>query len=234
MPFVFNGSSSVSITSAVLEFEFTGGDSNYSDYRPLRLTISGTGYTNRVFDSDNKGGGSSYWSISVSGLEPGTTYSVSAQLGYYTGSAVSWLSLYATGEFTTRSSSSSAVDLWSWTSSNGSASDAQTKAALDVLQGTRTADEFSHLVWNDLVDKIAEAREARPDISVGWDNAYATKTNTKADAGDTLSARRFNSIRYNINNMKGVSVPYVSAGDEILGSTIISLVDTLNRVIGEL
>ena len=233
MPFIFRGATSVTGSSAVLEFEFTGGDSNYSDYRPLRLTISGTNYNNRVFDSDNKGSGSSYWTVRVSGLSPNTTYSVSAQLGYYTGSVVSWLDLYARGTFQTSSGAAESA-FWSWELSNGSATDEQTRNAYAILLGERRADDFSHEVWNDLVEKIAETREARPDISVSWDNAYATKAATKAAAGDTLSAKRFNSIRYNINNMTGVGVDYVSSEDVILGENILKLVDKLNEVIGKL
>lgn len=87
--------------SAVLEFEFTGGDSSYGNYRPLWLTIDGTKYSDRKYDSDESGGGDSYWTIVVSGLTPGTTYDVSAQLGYYTGTTPAKLQLFATGSFTT-------------------------------------------------------------------------------------------------------------------------------------
>ena len=85
MPFVFDGAYNVTSNSAELWFEFTGGDASYGNYRPLRLTISGTNYNNRVFDSDNKGGGDSWWEIPVSGLAPDTKYTVKAQLGFYTG-----------------------------------------------------------------------------------------------------------------------------------------------------
>lgn len=100
MAFEFVGASA-GTTSATLEFEFTGGDSSYGNYRPLWLTINGTSYSSKKYDSDNKGGGDSYWTIRVTGLEPGTTYSVRAQLGYYTGTTPTKLQLYADGRFTT-------------------------------------------------------------------------------------------------------------------------------------
>jgi hypothetical protein len=230
MPFVFDGAYNITSTSAELWFEFTGGDASYGNYRPLRLTISGTNYNNRVFDSENKGGGDSWWEIPVSGLAPDTKYTVKAQLGFYTGSTPTWLSLYAEGSFRTAKAAPE-VDYWSWTESNGSATAAQTRNAYSILQGTRTADDFSHNVWNDFVDKIVEVREAR---GFQWSNGYATLAKTKAAAGDTLSAVRFNSVWHNIQHLKGTGLPEVSSGDEIFGEQIIILTDTLNAIIDNL
>lgn len=167
------------------------------------------------------------------GLNPSTTYTVSVYTSTDAWGDETYESLSGPRTATTTRPVIT-VEPWSWTASNGAATATQTGNAYSILQGTRRADDFSHLVWNDLVDKIAEVRNARPEITAGWDNAYATKENTKVSAGDTLSATRFNSIRYNVNNMKGVSVPYVSAGDEIYGSYIISLTETLNQIINEL
>ena len=168
----------------------------------------------------------------IYGLSPETTYQWYATIAWGTNSSSlsSWAVL--SGSVTTPQRIT--ANQWSWTSSNGFATATQTQNAYAILQGTRQADDFSHLVWNDLVDKIVETRDARKDIAVSWDNAYATLEKTKVSAGNTLSAVRYNSIRYNINNMKGVSAPYVSSGEVILGQHIISLVETLNKIIGEL
>lgn len=183
--------------------------------------------------SDSSGGmpyHTSNFTWTASGLKPGTTYTVSV---YTANNAWGTDEVESLGSQTV-TTKKVAVAVWSWTASNGDATDTQTKNAYAILQGTRPADDFSYLVWNDLVDKIAEVRNARSDISAEWDNAYATKAKTKVAAGNTLSAARFNSICYNINNMKGVSVPYVSTGDVIYGQYITSLVETLNNIIGEL
>lgn len=225
----FTGSiTDITTDSAVLEAEFTGGDSAYANYRPLWLTIDGT---TKRYDSDNKGGSDSYWTIDITGLDPGTTYEWEIQLGYYNGSTAIKLSLYDSGSFTTEEDITVAVEPWSWTASNGSATATQTKNAYAILQGTRAADDFSYKVWNDLVDKILEVREAR---GYSWSNGYATYANTKVASGDYLTAVRFNSIWHNIQHLKGTGLSAVNAGDEILGSYVVTLTDTLNAIIDNL
>lgn len=229
MPFKFVDAT-VSTTYAVLEFEFTGGDSSYANYRPLRLTVDDTKYSNKVYDSDDSGGSSSYWTIRVSGLTPNTTYTFEAQLGYYTGSTASWLSLYADGDFTT-DPDVLPVDKWSWNASNGSASAAATQNAYKVLKGTLSADNFSYSVWNDLVDKVVEVRSAK---GYGWDSVsgkYFTAANCKVSSGDTLSAQIYNSVKYNIGSVRATGILDVSAGDEIKGNLITTLTDVINEII---
>ena len=236
MPFVMAEVWDVTSNSAILDFEFTGGDAEYARYRPLRLTISGTSYSNRVFDSYNKGGANSYWTINVSGLQPDTTYSVSAQLGYYTDAAstqAAWLSLYATGSFTTAKATTD-VALWSWSKSNGSATATQTRNAYDILQGERTADDFSCKVWNDLVDKASEVRGAK---GYTWDTVngkYLSASNCKVSSGDVLSAKVYNSVRYNLGSIESVGFADVSPGDELTGYHITRLADVINSIIGKL
>lgn len=72
-----------SARSADFAAYFSGGDSSYSRYRYVELTISGFGtYT---FDSDSAGGANSSFSYYVWGLTPNTTYSWSVVMGYYAG-----------------------------------------------------------------------------------------------------------------------------------------------------
>lgn len=233
MPFVFDGAYNVTSNSAELWFEFTGGDASYGNYRPLRLTISGTNYNNRVFDSDNKGGGDSWWEIPVSGLAPDTKYTVKAQLGFYTGTTPTWLSLYAEGSFRTAKAAPE-VDYWSWTASNGSATAAQTRNAYSILQGDLPADGFSHNVWNDLVDKAEEVRTAR---GYYWDTAngkYLPAASCKVSAGDALSAKIYNAVRYNLGSIVAVGFADVSPSDELTGYHITRLADVINLIIDTL
>ena len=233
MPFVFDGAYDVTSNSAELWFEFTGGDAAYGNYRPLRLTISGTSYNNRVYDSDNKGGGDSYWTIPVSGLAPNTNYTVSAQLGFYTGSTPTWLSLYAEGSFRTAAAAPE-VDYWSWTASNGAATAAQTRNAYSILQGDLPADNFSHNVWNDLVNKAAEVRTAR---GYSWDTVsgkYYSVANCKVSAGNVLTAKVYNSVRYNLGSIIAVGFADVSPGDELTGYHIARLAEVINLIIDTL
>lgn len=219
-------------TTAQLEGTWQG-DAGSAGARYLLLEVGGESWATVVNNEGGSAGSTCTFDYTITGLDPGTTYFWKVTLAWGIITNPTPTAVTASGTFTTDRDAPE-VTPWSWTSSNGSATATQTKNAYAILQGTRPADDFSHLVWNDLVDKIAEARNARSDISSEWSNAYATKANTKVSAGGTLSAVRYNSIRYNINNMEGADVPYVSAGDVILGSYIISLTNTLNQAISDI
>jgi hypothetical protein len=234
--------SNITANSAYFSADFNNdASSGFTGKRYLRLTVESED-GEIIYDEEQitgvnySNGEGTKFSFTLSDLSDDTTYNWNVYLGYAgTGDeAISWLtSVNANGSFTTKKLI--LIDAWFWDKSNGDASDNQTKTAYKILKGETSVDDgFSYKVWNDLVEKIAEVRNIRPDISVEWDNAYATKNKTKVNVGDTLSATRFNSICYNINNMKGVSVSYVKSGDILYGKYIISLVETLNKIIGEL
>ena len=222
----------VSTTTSSITFSVKGVSGTAEYWRYFRCFVYLDGVEiDRYGSSGSMPSHTSNFTWTSTGLRAGTTYTVAVYTATDPWGDEEFQAISGPRTATTAKVS---IPAWSWTSSNGSATAAQTQNAYAILQGTRSADDFSHLVWNDLVDKIAQVRNSRQDIAVDWDNAYATKTNTKASAGNTLSAVRYNSICYNINNMKGVSVPYVSSGDVIYGANIISLVNTLNAIIGEL
>lgn len=126
------------------------------------------------------------------------------------------------------------VDPWSWTASNGSASAAQTRNAYAILNGTRAADDFSHLVWNDLVDKVMEMRAAK---GYTWDrdsNLYPTQSGCKVSAREALSARKYNGVRYNIGSVRATGIFDVSPGDGMTGYHIARLAEVLNEIINSL
>lgn len=169
------------------------------------------------------------FSTTISGLSAGTPYDWTAMLGYYdSGGTAHDLSAHeVSGSFTTLSAVLN-VDPWSWTSSNGEATTTMTKNAYNVVQGTMSADNFSHYVWNDLVDKVMEVRAAK---GYTWDsNGGTTQSGAKVVSGETLSAKKFNSLKYNIGTMRGTFAD-VSPGDEILGSYFTRLTDVLNDII---
>ena len=143
--------SSITETSARFRASFTGGDSGFSYYRYVRLDIDRDTYEIR---SDSVGGASSSFSETIRGLDPGTTYDWEAQLGYEDASgSITWLSIYDSGSFTT-DSTAPAIDLWSWSSSNGEASSSQTRAARNAMDNEEPAENFPHEVWNDIVNKV--------------------------------------------------------------------------------
>ena len=144
---------------------------------------------------------------------------------------------WRTGSSTVTIKSTSNITSWSWTSSNGSASDKQTQIAYEILQGLRpTSDGFSHLVWNDLVNKVAEIRSAK---GLGWDEniggiPYLAKGQCYVSSGQTLSADIYNSVRFQVGSIKGTQITDRTTGDEILGYYITRITDVLNEIIQEI
>ena len=218
-------------TDADFYADFTGGDSSFSGYRYVNLVLNG----NRAYNirSNERGGGSSSFDETITNLTPGTRYRWEAQLGYDDGTGTTWLEIYDSGSFTTDEPAVQ-IDRWSWTRSNGSATNAQTQRAYDVLMGDITADNFAHEVWNDLVDKVAEMRSAK---GYTWDRAggtYPSASGCKMYAGDRLTADAYNGVRYNIGSVESTGIYDQSPGDPITGYKIYHLTEVLNIIIDDL
>lgn len=224
------GFDNITENSADFWADFTGGDSSFDNYRYVRLDIDGETYQIR---SNNRGGSNSYFDETITGLTPDTRYSWDAQLGYMAGSNIVWLDVYDSGSFRTDEPAVQ-IDPWSWTQSNGQATNAETQQAYDVLMGTRTANQFSHYVWNDLVDKVEEMRNAQ---GYNWDRAggtYPSASGCKMSAGDRLTADAYNGVRYNIGSILSTGIFDQSPGDKITGYKIHHLTEVLNEIINDL
>lgn len=220
--------SSITEASARFRASFTGGDSGFSYYRYVRLDIDRDTYEIR---SDSVGGASSSFSETIRGLDPGTTYDWEAQLGYEDASgSITWLSIYDSGSFTT-DSTAPAIDLWSWSSSNGEASSSQTRAARNAMDNEEPAENFPHEVWNDIVNKVQEALDAS---GLSWERsssqgATLSRSGCLMSSGDTLlTAAMYNSVKYQIGQGNGSDGIYVDLEDEFTWSHIESLTDYLN------
>ena len=72
--------SSIGTTTVDFIGYFTDGDPNYPKYRAVLLTINGS---TTLYNSQSAGGANSTFSVHVSGLTQGTSYSWSVVLGYY-------------------------------------------------------------------------------------------------------------------------------------------------------
>ena len=220
--------SSITESSAKFSGSFTGGDSSYSRSRYVLLNIDGVGQYQ--ITSSSVGGSNSSFSKTISGLDPDTTYYWDAQLGYIANNTITWTNYTDSGKFTTDSESIN-VKQWSWTSSNGSATAAQTRSAYNVLMGTVTTNNFNHKVWNDFVDKVSEMKLAV--TGYDWDvgNRNLAKSKCYVSKGDTLSAAIYNSVRYNIGSISSTGISDVDSGDKLTGYHIIHLADVLNDII---
>lgn len=126
------------------------------------------------------------------------------------------------------------VEPWTWTGSNGQATATQTRNAYAILQGTRAPNDFSHYVWNDLVDKISEMRRAKGYSWTTDGGRLLSEDACKVYAGDTMSALQYNSIKTNVGSILSTNIPDVSVGDEITGDKLIDLTTVLNQIIAGL
>lgn len=165
-----------------------------------------------IIESTTNVGVSSGGDVSFSGLEPATQYGVACYI--YHGST-----FLAKVEGWVWSS----VTKWSWTSSNGTATDEQTdNARIAILYNGYTKD-FHHKVWNDMVSKVNDIVKV---CKHSWDGWYASYEDTKMTTEPyTLTAVKFNSLRNNIEIVGKIylnldvetNIPVVSIDDTVKG-----------------
>ena len=142
-----------------------------------------------------------------------------------------------------------AITPWSWTTSNGTASAAQTRAAYDALTSNKNTSEFHRFVWNDLVNKVNEVLLS---FNLSWVNSYLSLANTLMNMPyEDLTAARFNALRYNTRynswtwaydnskdwytgrvDFRGVETVGENAADIVYGRYFLELAERLNVVIG--
>lgn len=119
------------------------------------------------------------------------------------------------------------VKKWSWNSSNGAASSQQTKSAYAAISNQGETSKFSYLVWNDMADKVYETLSAK---NLRWNSRFASYENTRMSSSDkTLTAARFNSLRYNIGLHYSTGINTVNKGDTIYGWYFTTLTNCLNN-----
>lgn len=221
------GFSNVTQNSAEFSASFSGGDSSFANWRYVELVI--TGHDTYLIQSDRLGGSSSTFSQTITGLSPSSSYRWTATLGYAIGSNIQWLDMTDSGILYTQSAGLG-IQPWFWTKSNGEATTVMTQNAYDVLYGRLPASEFSHYVWNDLVDKVYEMRQAK---GYSWDTAYGRYTSysgCKLYTGDVLTALIFNSVKYNVGSINPTFAD-VTSGERIYGEYFTILTDRLNEII---
>lgn len=164
-----------------------------------------------------------YMTRTLSGLSPGKDYACNVKLD-----GTTWIGV----QYFTTAESSVSVEEWSWTSSNGNASASQTKSAYSAAANKGSTGKFSYLVWNDMVDKVYEILDA---TDGAWNSKYASYSATKMSSSDkSLTAKRFNSLRYNIGLHYSTGIGEVYRGDTVYGWYFTTLANCINSWIGEL
>ena len=177
----------------------------------------------------------SNFSVTASGLNAGTTYTISV----YTATSSSGANATALSGPSSVTTSKNQIALWSWSASNGSATNYQTQAAYTAISNNGKMTNFSYLVWNDLCAKVNECIAAAG--STWWTNmgpsASATPSydSTLMSSSDkTLTAARFNALRGNVSGRVSTGINPVSPGEKVYGSYFATLVDSLNSWIANL
>lgn len=121
-----------------------------------------------------------------------------------------------------------AIQRWDWTKSNGSATTSATITAYNSLYSGGRVSNFSYTVWNDMCDKTMEVLQY---TGKTWSTYYGlTLAQTKMSASNkTLTAARFNSLRYNISRIyPPPGITMVSKGDIVYASYFTTLTDSIN------
>lgn len=167
------------------------------------------------------------------GLEPNTYYAVNVRT-VAAGGALHGAPWIGVQYFTTNSSSE--VEEWDWTISNGSATAAQTQFAYTIFTGAgvngvalEDLKQISYLVWNDIVNKT---NEVIADRNGTWNTDYGTLAETLMTAADKeMTAQRFNAVVWNLAQYKTPLVTRKARGDDILGEYFTLLTDSINNTI---
>lgn len=139
----------------------------------------------------------------------------------------------------------SAPSAWDWLSSNGNASSGQTQDAGYAVGyagfGGGLCSEFHHLVWNDLVNKVHEfmvytgantwtIQTAMYDFPAGTTFETMLQNATMTQYDRTLTARKFNIVRYCIGNMNSTELDDREIGEYVYGWQILRLTERLNGI----
>ena len=208
--------------SGTVTFRSTGNSDTYGYLSISSSFDTSTGGPKSPIAEDDDGGAGNNFKM---------TYNVTAGTTYYLWARM--LKLTDTGAMTVYVSAPSVViDPWNWSSSNGSATASQTSAAYSAITNHGAVSDFSYLVWNDLVDKVLEAKDA---TGVAWNPKYLSAANTKMTSSNkTLTADRFNSLRYNIGIHSSTGLNDVYTGDLVYGWYFTYLTDALNTWIEDL
>lgn len=210
----------VSVTTSSIRVILRGLDAEYSKSdRVCTWYLDGVRKGTTTLEAKVSSGGA----YTFGKLSPGTEYLIAVEI-----TAPSWD--YTVNLDVSVETEAISVEPWSWSHSNGSASDAQTKKAYSAVSNNGYLESFSYLVWNDMVDKVKEILDANGYL---WNALYASYSATKMTSNDkSLTAKRFNSLRYNIGSWYPTGIEDVYQEDFVYGSYFIRLTDCMNEWIG--
>ena len=220
----FGGDIDTKCTTDSISARLVGINTDYPNNK-VRVTfyVAGSQVSSFTF-AGVPSSGTTKW-MTKTGLKPGTRYSVSIEAeDLVTGWSNSWSDRVTTDKIL--------VSAWSWSSSNGTASASQTKAAYTALTNNGSTSDFSYLVWNDMCSKVIEIENA---AGLAWSTKYASYADTKMSSSDkVLTATRFNSLRYNIGRSYSTGINEVASGDTVYAWYFTTLARCMNEWIDQI
>lgn len=220
----FGGDIDTKCTTDSISARLVGINTDYPNNK-VRVTfyVAGSQVSSFTF-AGVPSSGTTKW-MTKTGLKPGTRYSVSIEAeDLVTGWSNSWSDRVTTDKIL--------VSAWSWSSSNGTASASQTKAAYTALTNNDSTSDFSYLVWNDMCSKVIEIENA---AGLTWSTKYASYADTKMSSSDkVLTATRFNSLRYNIGRSYSTGINEVASGDTVYAWYFTTLARCMNEWIDQI
>lgn len=206
-------------TSTTITAYLAGLDTEYSkDDRVCTWYVNGVWKGTSTLKKQVSSGGS----FKFTDLSPGTGYAIMCSI-----KAPSWADpvelddVCYTEEIT--------VEYWSWDHSNGEATDLQTVNAYNAVRNKGYTSDFHRNVWNDLVMKVSEVLDY---YGYSWDDNYATYSGTRMGSDTTITAKKFNSLRWNVGIHYSTGIQEKYPGDIILGQDFLTLAQKINEWIG--
>lgn len=172
-------------------------------------TIAQTGVTNYYFRIAggtiiNNGASRTYV---FTGLEPNTQYFIEIKVGGSGYRDSNWVYSYA-----------STVALWAWTDTER-----------EAFNNHGLVTTINYLRWNEFVDRVYSL-SGNSWLTSSVEGATLSYSATKMTSTDkTLTALRFNSLRYNINAHATGGVNIVHTNDEVFGSYFITMEQQVNH-----
>ena len=220
----FGGDIDTKCTTDSISARLVGINTDYpNNKKRVTFYVAGSQVSSFTF-TEVPSSGTTKW-MTKTGLKPGTRYSVSIEVeDLVTGWSNSWSDRVTTDKIL--------VSAWSWSSSNGTASASQTKAAYTALTNNGSTSDFSYLVWNDMCSKVIEIENA---AGLTWSTKYASYADTKMSSSDkVLTATRFNSLRYNIGRSYSTGINEVASGDTVYAWYFTTLARCMNEWIDQI
>ena len=192
----------ISPTTIRFAIQYVSGNSYYEiAYRPSTTSTATFVKMQRT----------SSFSYDLTGLAPGTAYVVNVAYSTYDGGYTFM------GSQTITMPKQGTVTHWTWT-----------PAEREAFTNHGSCRVIAYTRWNELCEKVVEIHTAHGSTGT-WNSHYLSLNDTKMTAYDkTLTAARFNSLRYNIGTHYSTGIQEVSTGDIVMGEYFIKLETSIN------